>query len=136
MSNKDAVRRFYEEVVNQGKIELIDELVSPDVVEHEEFPGLGGDRESVKQFFKMFRNAFPDVRFTVEDLIEEGDKVVSRATMRGTHKGEFMDIAATGKSVEVALIDILRIDSDGKVAEHWGLTDTAAMMQQLGVMPG
>lgn len=136
MSNKDTVRRFYEEVVNQGKIDLIDEIVSPDIVEHEEFPGLGGDRESVKQFFKMFRNAFPDVKFTLEDAIEEGDKVVARATMTGTHKGEFMDIPATGKPVTVALIDILRFDSNGKVAEHWGLTDTAAMMQQLGVMPG
>jgi steroid delta-isomerase-like uncharacterized protein len=132
--NKALTRRFYEEAVNQGKDEVIDELVAPDFVDHEEFPGLTPDRDGVKQFFAMFKSAFPDGRFEVEDLIEEGDKMVVRATIRGTHKGEFIGIPPTGKQITVTSIDILRI-RDGQATEHWGVTDMAAMLTQLGVLP-
>jgi steroid delta-isomerase-like uncharacterized protein len=134
VSNKDTTRRFYDEVINQGKLDLIDELVSSDFVEHEEFPGLGNTREAVKGFFTMFRSAFPDMKFTMEDILEDGDKIVVRAMITGTHKGEFMGIPATGKSVRVQAIDMVRFEN-GKMMEHWGATDTAGMMEQLGVMP-
>jgi steroid delta-isomerase-like uncharacterized protein len=136
LSNKATAKRFFDEVINQGKFELIDELVSPDFVEHDEFPGVGEGREGVKQFFTMFKAAFPDIKFTLNDLLEEGDKIVAHAMVTGTHKGEFLDIPPTGKSIELRSIDIVRFGSDGKVVEHWGVMDTGALMQQLGVAPG
>ncbi len=132
--NKTLMRRFYDEVVNRGNLDMIDELASPDFVDHEASSGLAGGREDVKQFLSMLRIAFPDLRMNVEDLIAEGDKVVARATMTGTHQGEFAGIAATGKTVNVAAIDIVRF-ADGKLAEHWGVTDAASLMEQLGALP-
>jgi steroid delta-isomerase-like uncharacterized protein len=134
--NKAMFRRLMDEVVNKGNLDIIDELVAADVVEHEELlPGLPQNREGVKQFFAILRSAFPDIKATIEDVIAEGDKVVARGTMSGTHQGEFMGIPATGKKVSFGAIDILRI-TNGKFVEHWGLTDSMAMMQQLGVIPG
>lgn len=132
--NKAIVRRFYDEVVNQGKIELIDELVTPDFIEHEGFPGLPPSREGVKQFFSIIRGAFPDLQMEVHDVIGEGDRVAVRATMRGTHKGEFMGVAPTGRQVAVQVMDMVRF-AGGKAAEHWGATDNVALMEQLGAMP-
>jgi steroid delta-isomerase-like uncharacterized protein len=132
--NKAAVRRFYDEVVGQGKLELIDELTREDFVEHEQLPGLSSDREGAKAFFAMFRAAFPDIAFNVHDMLADGDKVVARITMTGTHEGDFAGIAATGRKVSVSTIDILRLE-DGLLVEHWGVTDELAMMQQLGVIP-
>ena len=132
--NKVIVRRMYDEVVGQGKLDLIDELVDPDVVEHEEFPGIPPGREGVKEFFSMFRSAFPDLQFAVEDMVAEGDKVAARITIRGTHKGPFLDIAPTGKQITVDAIDIFRFAS-GKIVDHWGVTDQMSMMQQLGAIP-
>jgi predicted ester cyclase len=81
----------------------------------------------------MYRAAFPDLRMVREDVVASGDKVVARVRATGTHKGELMGMPATGKSVDVQLIDIMRFDDDGLVAEHWGVVDMLAMMQQLGV---
>jgi hypothetical protein len=83
----------------------------------------------------MYRAAFPDLRFNVEDALPSGDKVVMRGTASGTHEGEFMGIAPTGKSVDVPLIDIIRFGDDGLAHEHWGIFDAMAMMQQLGLVP-
>ena len=132
--NKALMRRFYDEVINGGNVALIDELFAADFVEHEEFPGLTGGREGVEQFFTMMRAAFPDLRMAVDDLIAEGDKVVARATMSGTHKGEFMGMDPSGKQFRVSAIDVVRF-AGGKAVEHWGLTDAAAMMEQLGAVP-
>ncbi len=82
----------------------------------------------------MFRQAFPDSYFTVEDMIAEGDKVATRKTFHGTHQGEFMGIPPTGQQVSIGLIDIVRI-VDGRVVEHWAMGDNLGMMQQLGVIP-
>lgn len=130
--NKAAIRRLYEEFVNNGNMETFNELVAEDVTEHEEFPGLSPDREGVKQFFAMMRQAFPDLRFVVEEMLAEGDKVVCRFRMQGTHRGEFLGVAPTGNRVDVAAIDVFRL-ADGQVKEHWGVTDSLSMMQQLGV---
>ena len=133
--NKAQMRRFYDEVVNGGKLDMIDELSTPDLVDHEAFPGLeGSGREGVKQFFSMMRGAFPDLQMEVHDMIAEGDKVVARVTMTGTHQGEFMGVPPTGKKISVPTIDIVRF-MDGKAAEHWGATDTGSMMEQLGAVP-
>jgi predicted ester cyclase len=133
--NKALVRRLMEEVFNRGNISLVDELVAPDFVEHEELPpGIPPGRESVKQLSPIFHGAFPDFKITIDDIIAEGDKVVVRSTWSGTHKGEFMGIAPTGKSASFGVIDAIRI-AGGKVVEHWGQMDNLRMMQQLGVIP-
>jgi steroid delta-isomerase-like uncharacterized protein len=132
--NKALMQRFFDEVVNGGNVDLIDELLTDDFVEHEEFPGLEPNREGVKQFFRTFRSAFPDGTFSVEEMIAEGDTVATRVTIRGTHEGEFLGIPATGRSVEVAAIDFVSFE-DGKMTAHWGVGDMVSMLQQLGVMP-
>jgi steroid delta-isomerase-like uncharacterized protein len=132
--NKAFARRMYE-AINEGNLDLIDELVSEDFVEHEELPGLPTTGpEAPKAAFGMFLAAFPDFHFTADDMIGEGNKVVVRGTMSGTHQGEFMGIPPTNKSFKIQFIDILEI-YNGKGTAHWGVTDQAAMMEQLGLTP-
>jgi steroid delta-isomerase-like uncharacterized protein len=133
--NKALFRQLIEEIFNRGNMSRADELLAPDFVEREELPpGMPRDREGVKQLTTMLHSAFPDFKFTIDDMIAEGDKVVVRSTWSGTHKGEFMGIPPTGKSVSFGVFDIVRI-AGGKVAEHWGQMDNMRMMQQLGVIP-
>lgn len=133
--NKALVRQLVEEGINQGNISMIDELLTPDFIEHEELPpGIPPGREAPKVLFTMLRSAFPDFKATIEHLIAEGDKVVLHMTWTGTHQGEFMGIPPTGKRISINVIDILGI-AEGKSVEHWGVMDSMAMMQQLGVVP-
>ena len=132
--NKALARRYVEEAINKGNLAVIDELTAADYVEHSPFPGQAPGIEGEKQLISMLRAAFPDLHSTIEDLIAEGDKVVLRATARGTHKGEFMGIPPTGKQVTVTEIHIIRFVG-GKGVEHWGEVDMMGMMQQLGVAP-
>jgi steroid delta-isomerase-like uncharacterized protein len=125
-------RRLYEEVFNQGRVELVEELVAEDFVEHESVPGMPTDRTSVPAFVQMFRGAFPDGRMDLEDVLVDGDKIACRVRMSGTHDGEFMGIAPTHRKFSVQTIDIIEF-RDGKAIAHWGVTDTAAMLEQLGV---
>lgn len=131
--NKAVLRRIVEEVFNQGKLGTADEL-GAGYIEHSPIPGQGPGIEGFKQMVQMFRGAFPDLRVTLEDLIAEGDRVVGRMTTSGTHKGQFMGLAPTGKRFTVSEIHILRI-ANGKVLEHWGVSDDLGMMQQLGAVP-
>ena len=129
------MRRFYEGVFGNGDITVADEFVAADIVDHNPaFPGLPAGLKGAKQVFSKVRMAFPDLRITVEDAVAEGDKVVSRVTMRGTHKGEFAGIAPTGKQATMEVIEIARI-AGGKIVERWGLFDEASLMRQLGVVP-
>jgi steroid delta-isomerase-like uncharacterized protein len=133
--NKAVVRRMVDEVFNKGNLRLIDEIMAPDFVEHEQLPpGIPGGREGVKQLTASFRSSFPDFKATIEDILAEGDKVVIRMTWRGTQKGEFMGIPPSGKMVNFGVIDIIRI-AGGKFVEHWGQMDMMGMMQQLGAVP-
>lgn len=133
--NKALMRRIYDEVMSQGNIDLADEFFSDDFVEHEGFPGLPTEGpEAPKAGFAMLRAAFPDLQVTPDDMIGEGDKVAARATISGTHKGEFMGIPPTNKSFKIEFLDIIEFH-DGKATEHWGLTDQGAMMEQLGIAP-
>jgi steroid delta-isomerase-like uncharacterized protein len=132
--NKALVRRFVEEVQSEGNIEAVDELCSPEFVNHSAPPGVPSNCEGIKQVMDMFRQAFPDSYFTVEDMVAEGDKVATRKIFYGTHQGEFMGIPPTGRQVSIGLIDIVRV-ADGKVVEHWSMGDNLGMMQQLGVIP-
>lgn len=132
--NKALTLRLIEEVINQGKLSTIDELIAADAVDHSLPPGLPPGREGVKLFLGMIRTAFPDIHETVEDIIAEGDTVVTRTTWRGTHQGALLGIAPTGKQVSVSGIDISRVAS-GKFVEHWQSADDLGLLQQLGVIP-
>jgi predicted ester cyclase len=132
--NKALLRRFYEEI-SKGNLAVVDELVAVDHIENSPFiPGQAPGRQGTLELFTMITAAFPDLHFTAEDIVAEGDKVVARGTFSGTHKGEFMGIAPTGKQVTVGMIEILRI-AGGKLVEHWNIVDRLGMMQQLGVVP-
>jgi steroid delta-isomerase-like uncharacterized protein len=135
-TNKAISRRFLEEVFNKGKLNVLDEITASDHVTTGPgtLPGLPTGPEGQKQLVTFYRNAFPDVHFTVDEQIAEGDKVVTRWTGRGTHKGELFGIPATGKSSTVTGIAVDRI-VNGKIAESWGIFDQFGMMQQLGVIP-
>jgi steroid delta-isomerase-like uncharacterized protein len=127
-------RRAYE-LINAGDIDGFGDLLAEDFIEHEETPGLEPTKEGVKTFFRMYRAAFPDLRMDVEDLVASGDKVVTRLRASGTNQGDFMGMPATGKHMDVQLIDIMRYGDDGLLHEHWGVLDALGMMQQLGVVP-
>lgn len=130
--NKAAMRRMVDEVFNGRNMGAIDEMLAPDFVEHEELPpGVPQGREGVKALTTMLHTAFPDFKATIDDMVAEGDKVTVRMTWRGTHRGDFMGIPATGKPVAFGVIDIVRMNG-GLVAEHWGIMDQMALMQQLG----
>jgi steroid delta-isomerase-like uncharacterized protein len=134
MDHESRMRRVYE-LISAGDIDGFGEYLAEDFVEHEETPGLEPSKEGVKQFFHMYRSAFPDLRMEPQDVIVSGDKIVARVRATGTHQGEFMGMSATGKSVDVQLIDIIRFGDDGLAREHWGVFDALAMMQQLGAIP-
>ena len=135
-TNKALSRRFLEEVFNKGKLNVLDEIIAKDHVSTGPgtLPGLPTGPEGQKQLVTVYRNAYPDVHFTIDEQIAEGDKVVTRWTGRGTHKGELFGIPATGKSSTVTGIAVDRI-ANGKIAESWGIFDQFGMMQQLGVIP-
>ena len=133
-ANKAIFRRIYEEFLNQGKSEVAGELFDTNHVNHLIPPGAPQGLDGEKEFIASFRTAFPDVQFTIEDMIAEGDKVVGRVTWRGTHRGEFMGVPPTGRKVTVEGIDIIRF-ANGKAVENWFSGDMLGMMQQLGAIP-
>lgn len=132
--NKALMRRFYEELWSRGNLEAIPELVAEDFVDHQAPVGQTSGREELAGLVLTWRTGFPDMRETVEDLISEGDKVTGRFLMRGTHRGEFMGIAPTGRSVTMSGIDIVRI-ANGKISEFWYAEQMLELMQQLGAAP-
>ena len=134
MDHAATMRRLYD-LISDGDIDGFGEYLADDFIEHEETPGLEPTKGGVKEFFHMYRAAFPDLRMEPLDVLASGDKVVARVRATGTHQGEFMGMPASGKSVDVQLIDIIRFDDDGLAHEHWGVFDALAMMQQLGAIP-
>jgi steroid delta-isomerase-like uncharacterized protein len=129
----DTARRYYDEVLNQGRIELLDHLAARDYEEHDPLPGQGTGREGLKDRVSALRRALGQT-FTVEDVIAAGDRVVVRWTATGRHVGDFMGMPASGRSFTIAGIDIHRFQ-DGRMAEHWHVVDQLALLQQLGVIP-
>jgi len=132
--NKTIDRRFFK-LLETGDLSIADEIVTLNYVNNNPAPGETPDREGLKGFATIFSKAFPDLRVTVEDQIAEGDIVVSRFTMTGTHQGEFAGVPATGKPVKMTGISIHRI-AGGQIQEGWLNFDALGMMQQLGVIPG
>jgi steroid delta-isomerase-like uncharacterized protein len=134
MDHAATMRRLYE-LISAGDIDGFGDHVAEDFVEHEETPGFEASKDGVKRMFHMYRAAFPDLRMEAEDVLASGDKVVARVRATGTHQGDFMGMPATGRAVEVQLIDIIRFGEDGLAHEHWGIFDALGMMQQLGAIP-
>ena len=133
--NAGVIARFEDEAINQGRLEVMDEIVAEDFVELDPLPGQRQGREGLKEIIGMLRTAFPDIHWVCEERISEGDKVVSRFTWTGTQKGTFLGIPATGKNVSVKGVVIDRVVV-GKMTDSRILIDTMGMLQQLGVVPG
>jgi steroid delta-isomerase-like uncharacterized protein len=134
--NKALMRHFYEEVFNQRNLAAIDDFIAPTFVNHSAAQlGLtAGDLEHVTQFVSMVMQVFPDLHYTVEDLLADGDKVVARLSISGTQQGAFMGIPSTGKHATVPDIEIFRI-TNGKAVECWVQVDFLGLLQQLGAIP-
>lgn len=130
--NKNVLRRLYAEFVDQGNAQVLEEIVAPDFVT-ETAPAVKG-AEAVKAIVLPVREAFPDLRHTIHELVAEGDRVAVRWTMKGTHRGPFSGIPATGKPVAFGAISIYRFQ-DGKIAELWAQVDRLGLLQQLGAVP-
>jgi steroid delta-isomerase-like uncharacterized protein len=133
-ANKAIIGAFIEEVINQGRLERADELVKEDFIELDPLPGQQQGREGLKAVLHSMLTAFPDMHWHVDEMVAEGDKVVTRFHWNGTHRDTFLGIPATGRSVTVLGVVIDLLDS-GKMAESRILMNTLGMMQQLGVIP-
>lgn len=136
-SNKETFRRFCD-AMSTGDPELIseaiDEFVEPDALIRTPLPLETTGAEKLKEVFARLHRAYPDLKVTVEDVIAEGDKVVGRNTVTGTHRGEYMGLPPTGKSVSYDEIFIFRF-ANGRIVETWGVVDVFAQMRQLGMIP-
>ena len=131
--NAELINRFYDEIIGSGNVDLIDELASDDIVDHEEgFPGQPPGKEGVKFFVNAMRQGFPDIKATVDVTLDQGELAAGRTILRGTHQGEFMDVPATGRTITVSGASFLRFDGD-KLAEEWVVWDPRELLSALGI---
>jgi len=128
------IERIPLEVLNDSNFGLLDEIVASDFVEHSPQPGVAPTREGFKQSVKALKTAFPDLRYTIDDSIESGDRIVHRLTGSGTMKADYMGMPATDKRATWTEIHIGRV-ANGRLAEHWGLVDQLGLLVQLGIVP-
>jgi predicted ester cyclase len=134
-SDKAASRRIPLEAFNKGKLETIDEVVSPSFTDHQPMPpGMPSGIEGIKSMITELRKAFPDFKYRIDKEISEGDTMVQYMTASGTMKGDFLGMKATGKHAEWQEVHIVRMEN-GMGAEHWGVVDAFSMLQQLGFIP-
>ena len=135
--NKTKVRRLLEEGFGQGKVDVVDEVLRSDFVCYDPNSEAGEIRgaDTIKGEIEYFRTAAPDLTYTVEDQVAEGDKVVSRYRVSGTHQGEFFGVPGTGNRVEFTGIQIDRFDESGKMVEEWPEYDLLGAMRQIGAVP-
>lgn len=130
------IRRYYDELWNQGRVELVDELLDPAYVNHSPgSPSQDRGREGVRAVVQAMRSAFPDLCYVIEDLVVGADAVAVRTTLSGTHRGDFFGLAPSGRTFRVSQICVERFSGDRIVAHH-RLTDELALRRQLGVLPG
>jgi steroid delta-isomerase-like uncharacterized protein len=133
--NQATIQRYFDEVWNQGKVEVLNELVAHDYVNHSSsVPDVQPGPEGLKPIVTAMRRAFPDLRYRIDQLVSTPDAVAARVTLSGTHLGDFFGIAPTGKRFEVTQTNIERF-RDGKIVEHWRNTDELSLMRQLGLVP-
>lgn len=132
--NKALVRRLMDEDISQGDEAVAAAIIHPDFFDNTNPPGMQRGLEGHNAIVRIFRTVFPDLEWRIDDLIAEGDRVVARTTMRGTHQGAFFGVPPTGKAVEMSGVHILRI-ADGRLAEHWGNNDDLGLLRQIGALP-
>jgi steroid delta-isomerase-like uncharacterized protein len=132
--NKSIVRRWVEEGWNKGNLAVIDQVYAGNYIQHEPSPMQVTSSEALKQYVGGYRTAFPDLHFTNDDLVAEGDKVVWRFTSTGTQTGAFMGIPATGKTGTVTGMVMFRLENS-RIVEGWVNIDALGLLQQLGVIP-
>jgi steroid delta-isomerase-like uncharacterized protein len=133
-SNQVVIRKVCEEVWGQGNVALVDELYATNYTAANPTPGIPNGRDGVKMEIAAYHQAFPDMQVTVDDIFGEGDKVVARYTIRGTHTGDMMGISPTGKAAEISGISMVRLEN-GQIAEEFALADMMGLFQQLGLAP-
>jgi steroid delta-isomerase-like uncharacterized protein len=131
---KSLLRELLEDDISRGDETVAERIIHPEFVDHTNPPGMQHGLAGHQAIVRLFRTAFPDQWWQIEDLIAEGDRVVARTTMTGTHHGDFFGIPPTGRSVTVSGVHIIRV-ADGRVIEHWGCNDDLGLMRQLGVIP-
>jgi steroid delta-isomerase-like uncharacterized protein len=131
--NKEIQEKFGE-AINTGNLENLRDLVADDVKDHDPAPNQGPGPQGYIDFFTMMRNAFPDMEVEVEQLVADEDNVAFAYTLKGTHKGDFMGVAGTGKSIKARGMQISRFE-DGKMVERWGSSDELGILKQIGVDP-
>ena len=129
--NKALIRRLFDEVLNGGRLDLLDRLIGNDYVEHNPAPNQAAGAVGVRSKIETLRAAFPDLRFVLEELIGEGEVVAVRYHWQGTHGGSFLGIAPTGRKIAVRGMDFYRL-ADGRLVEHWDNVDEFGMLSQLG----
>jgi len=134
MDHTTSIARLYD-LINAGDLDGFASQLAEDFVERAELPGFAPTKAGVTEYFQTLLAAFPDMHMKVEDVIASGDKAVARVLVTGTNKGSFMGMPATGKQVQMQLIDITRFGADGLAREHWGVADQLSLLQQLGVVP-
>jgi|SRR5438034_515748 len=132
-SAKAIVRRAVNEIWNRGNLAAVDELIAEDFIDHAPFPGQLPGRDGFKQVLRTIRTAFPDATETIEDLVAEGDRVVARVVIDGTHKGPFMGVPPTGKRIHAGGMAILGVRG-GKIVERWSYSDDASVLVDLGAL--
>jgi predicted ester cyclase len=134
VENSELCVRAQKEIFEAGNLDLADEIVAPDFVDHEAPPGTPRGPEAVKRVAAWLRSALGDLRYEVEDVFESGDRVAVRSTCHGVHVGELFGHAPTGRSFSSGQIHLFRVEN-GRIAEHWAKRDDVGMMRQLGLIP-
>lgn len=132
--NRSVGKRYFDEVWNQGRVEVLDELLAPEYVNHTpSTPNPPRGPEGLKPIVQALRRAFPDLHYEIQDIVATGGTVVMRVKMTGTHRGDLFGLPATGRRISVDQINIEHI-RDGRIVEHWRVTDELSLMKQLGVV--
>ena len=133
---RNVLRRVSGEIFGQGKVEVVDELLAPEFVDHDPLPGISPKRDGIKDLVHLFQTSFPGITVEVRHIVVEGDKGVDHTRFSGTHAGDFMGIPATGKHIDTSVIVISKLGPDGRITERWQRFGALQLMQQLGVIPG
>ena len=131
---KAVVRRNTEEVQGGGNFEVFEELFADDFLDHTPPPGRTPDKDGARQLYKILRTAFPDFHADIHWQLADGDRVTTYKTYHGTHRGEFLGVAPTGRQIQFETVDVMRV-RNGKITEHWGVANLFSLMQQLGAWP-
>jgi steroid delta-isomerase-like uncharacterized protein len=129
--NKAVYRRFIQEVFNEGRVDMLEQLLSPSYIYQDAPPGTPPNADGIRQVVTNARTAFPDLKVAIVDMVGEGDKVCARLTTRGTHKGVFFDIPPTGKTISMKGMTMIHL-VDGRMVTSWVLNDVMGLMNQLG----